>query len=46
MAKLPRALAEQACLVSKTGTIVTIECDDPDEANELFDWLVDQELEA
>lgn len=36
---VPTALAEQACALSKTGSTVTIECDDADEANELFDWI-------
>jgi hypothetical protein len=37
----PAALREQACIIGKTGSTVTIECDDADEANELFEWLAD-----
>lgn len=37
--KLPKAIIEQACTISKTKSTVTIECDDADDANELLDWL-------
>lgn len=39
---VPTALAEEACTISKTGSTVTIECDEADEANQLFDWLSQQ----
>jgi len=42
----PAAIVEQACMISKQGKTVTIECDDYDEAQEMFDWLVDDEPEA
>ena len=35
----PFAFRDQACLASKSGSTVTIECDNPDYANDLFDWL-------
>lgn len=38
---IPSAIAGQACTISKTGSTVTIECDDAGEANELFDWLAE-----
>ena len=41
----PAAIVEQACMISKQGKTVTIECDDYDEAQEMFDWLVDDEPE-
>lgn len=37
--KFPIALIEQSYCLSMTGTTVTIECEDADDANELFDWL-------
>ena len=36
---LPKAFRDQACAISKTGSTVTIECDDADYANDLLDWL-------
>lgn len=39
----PKALTEQACTISKTSSTVTIECDDGDYANELVEWLFEQE---
>ena len=39
----PASIVEQACTVSKHGKTVTIECDDFDEAQEMFDWLIDDE---
>lgn len=41
----PAAIVEQACMISKQGKTVTIECEDYDEAQEMFDWLVDDEPE-
>ena len=37
--RVPTAIAEQACSTSKSGETVLIECDDADDANEVFDWL-------
>lgn len=42
----PAAIVEQACMISKHGKTVTIECDDHDEAQEMFDWLIDDEPEG
>lgn len=36
---LPKAFRDQACAISKTGSTVTIECDDADYANDLLDWF-------
>lgn len=37
--KLPTALETQACSISKSVRTVRIDCEDGDEANEVFDWL-------
>lgn len=38
---LPKALKEFACTVSQCRKIITIDCDEQTEANELFDWLIE-----
>jgi len=38
----PKAFAEQACVIGKCDDVVKIHCDDPDDANELFEWLTEQ----
>lgn len=40
--KKPKALAEIACTLSRHGTEVLIQCDEADDAYELFEWLEGQ----
>jgi hypothetical protein len=35
----PRVLSEQACAISMSGSVVTIDCDMRAEAEEVFEWL-------
>lgn len=37
---VPTAFREQACVIGKTESIVSIYCDDADDALKIFDWLV------
>ena len=37
--KNPVSIKEQACLISMTGSTVTIECDERIDAEELFEFL-------
>lgn len=40
MKDIPKAIADQACLIGMTKRQVYIECDTREDAEELLDWLI------
>lgn len=41
----PKAIAEQACTISKMGSRVYIDCNNYNLANEMFEWLTQIPIE-
>jgi len=38
---IPAQFTEQALFIGRTGTTITIDCEDADDTDEVFDWLVE-----
>lgn len=38
---IPNVFCDQDCTISKSGNTVTIECNNGDDANEVFDYLTE-----
>lgn len=38
---VPEPFTEQALTLSRTGTTITIDCEDSDDTDAVFDWLVE-----
>lgn len=43
LAYRPDPITEQSCLIMKTGSNVVIECENGDDAETMFNWIVDDE---
>ncbi len=37
--RLPKAFKDRSCTLSKHGPVVIVDCDDSDEAWEVYEWL-------